>query len=96
MKLELYKGFVSPEMEQKAKDILKQDYGYQEQITIDDLNLLFKVEEHTWYGLDLSKPSTPHKGVTIYLIVNKVKSYVHAYIIFGVGLIITLIGKAIK
>lgn len=50
----------------KAAELLSQDYGYREETTIDDKELLFVVETHTWYGATPDKPPKPHKGVTVY------------------------------
>lgn len=61
----LYSGS-SPEVTAKAKDLLSQDYGYQEPAIADGKELLFVVETHTWYGANPNQPSTPHKGVTVY------------------------------
>jgi len=61
-----FTGKASAAVQAKAIEVLAQDYGYQETATIDGKNLLFLVEEHTWYGADPSKPSTPHKGVTVF------------------------------
>lgn len=57
---------VTPAIEAKAIELLAQDYGYQEEAIIDDKELLFVVEEHSWYGANPDAPPTPHKGVTVY------------------------------
>lgn len=61
----LYTGS-SPTVTAKAVALLSQDYGYRESATIDNKQLLFVVETHTWYGSQPDKPPSPHKGVTVY------------------------------
>ena len=56
----------SPEVTAKAVTLLSQEYGYSESIFLDGKDLLFVVEEHTWYGANPEKPAEPHKGVTVY------------------------------
>ncbi len=50
----------------KAVQLLSQNYGYSEENNIDGKDLLFVVEEHSWYGANPDLPPTPHKGVTVY------------------------------
>lgn len=63
---ESFKGTITSEMTEKSKELLSKDYGYEEKIIMNNKELLFKIEPHTWYGADPTKPSKPHKGVTIY------------------------------
>ena len=65
----LYTGS-SPAVTAKAVKLLTQDYGYSESMILDGKDLLFIVEEHTWYGANPEKPPIPHKGVTVYERIN--------------------------
>lgn len=62
----LYSGILTAAIQAKAMSLLGQDYGYSETVVIDGKNLLFIVEEHTWYGANPDEPEEPHKGVTVY------------------------------
>jgi hypothetical protein len=54
------------EVTSKSVSLLSQPYGYEETSVIDGRTFLFRIEPHTWYGADPSKPPTPHKGVTVF------------------------------
>jgi hypothetical protein len=52
----------------RCVDILSQPYGYEENITgSDGIDYLVRIEVHTWYGANPSKPPSPHKGSTVYV-----------------------------
>ena len=52
----------------KSVELLKQPLGYEEYVTGDDGKSYFiRVEVHTYYGADPSKPHKDHKGSTVYV-----------------------------
>ena len=50
----------------KALKELPSVEGASRTVEIGGKKYLFRVETHTWYGADRTKPEKPHKGITVY------------------------------
>lgn len=63
---------VTPEMSSWATAILRDSGTYPmgavARATIAGLELAARVEVHTWWGADPSRPDEPHRGVSLYLV----------------------------
>jgi hypothetical protein len=52
----------------RCVELLTQPYGYEECVTGDDgVAYFIRVEPHSWYGADPTRPHKWHKGATVYV-----------------------------